>query len=78
MNKEPLNHLERLLKNGPTSNGCDDDGKNGDMENVQEFMHGKLFGERECVTQLLNEERKCIKISLIFIELLNMVLVKFQ
>lgn len=51
LNKEPLNHLERLLKGSSNSNGCDgDDG--------HEFLHGKLFGDRESVAQLLNDERK--------------------
>lgn len=51
LNKEPLSHLERLIKHA--SNGCaaDDDG-------VHEFLHGKLFGDRESVAQLLNDERK--------------------
>lgn len=50
LNKEPLNHLERLLKDSPNSNG--------DGDNVPEFLHGKLFGDRESVAQLLNDERK--------------------
>lgn len=53
LNKEPLNHLERLLKEDPNTNGC-----GGDDENVPEFLHGKLFGDRESVTQLLNDERE--------------------
>lgn len=57
LNKEPLNHLERLLKDSSNSNGCGDGNDNVD-ENNHEFLHGKLFGDRESVAQLLNDERK--------------------
>lgn len=59
MNKDPLNHLERLLKGSPNANGCDgaDDDAAAD-ENIHECLHGKLFGDRDSVTQLLKDERK--------------------
>lgn len=59
LNKEPLNHLERLLKDSSNSNGiATGDGNDNVDENTHDFFHGKLFGDRDSVAQLLNTERK--------------------
>lgn len=55
LNKEPLDQLQRLLNGSSTvKNGKNDT----EEENVQECLHSKLFGDRENVTQLLDQERK--------------------
>ena len=50
LNKEPLDHLQRLLHEASTSNGED-----GDKANL---LHIKLFGSREDVEKMLDEECK--------------------
>lgn len=55
LNKEPLDHLQQLLNAGSAVNNGKGD---TDEEKVPEFLHAKLFGDRENVTQLLDQERK--------------------
>lgn len=64
MNKDPLNHLERLLKDSLNTNDRSDN-DNID-ENDHGFLHGKLFGDRESVAQLLNDERKLKMMSQLY------------
>lgn len=56
LNKEPLNHLQRLLTKSEHKNGDGDTGSHDEADGS--FLHGKLFGDRETVAQLLNDERK--------------------
>lgn len=46
LNKEPLKHLEKMLEEPTASDGS----------SVEEFLHGKLFGTRDDVHDLLMNE----------------------
>lgn len=48
LNKEPLKHLEKMLEERPTAS---------DGSSTEEFLHGKLFGTRDDVQELLMNER---------------------
>lgn len=63
LNKEPLDHLQRLLNNSSAAN----DGAGDDKKKVHEFLHAKLFGNRDDVTQLLNDECKLNEINTDFL-----------
>lgn len=52
LNKESLTHLENLLREQSTNN----DNESATQSN--HFLNGQLFGDRECVQQLLNTECK--------------------
>lgn len=51
LNKEPLKHLEKMLE-GPSASG---------ENSTEDFLHGKLFGTREDVQELLMNECKLIR-----------------
>lgn len=59
LNKEPLDHLQRMLKESPA------DDKGDGMENIHEFLHAKLFGDRDDVAKVLNDERELNEIFLL-------------
>lgn len=52
LNKEPLDHLQRLLQNSSTPN------ENGDTNETHKLLHTKLFGDREEVVEVLADECK--------------------
>lgn len=52
LNKEPLDHLQRLLQNSSTPN------ENGDTNKTHKLLHTKLFGDREEVVEVLTDECK--------------------
>lgn len=53
LNKDPLDHLQRLVQDASTSND-----ENADKTEKGHSLHVKLFGNREEVIELLNDERK--------------------
>lgn len=52
LNRAPLDQLQRLLKDQSASGSNESEGSSSGK------MHAKLFGDREDIAQLLNEERK--------------------